>query len=155
MDIYLFSITDDPRVVNKNVPADPQGLHISATPTDVKDILNPSFLVNVTSPTQIKGHYNYAHIPDFERYYFITNLAISPSANIQIDLHVDVLKTYENSIPLIDGIIIRSSKASGEMVDKSLPINEYKKDLYVFPSPVPVVQFKSGVADPDVLLFTT
>lgn len=154
MYIYLFSITDDPRVVHKDIPSDAladETVDINAT--EIKDILNPSFTVDRAS--QISGKYNYAHIPDFERYYFITGLFTSPSGNVRLDMHVDVLKTYEDSIDNLEGMIIRSSKATGDLIDKSLPINEKKKSLHIYPVNQPIAKLKDGDANPDVLLFAT
>ena len=154
MNIFLFSITDDPRVVHKNVPIDAQAdATVDINATEIKDVLNPSFTVDRAS--QISGNYNYAHIPDFGRYYFITGLFTSPSGNIRLDMHVDVLKTYADSIDNLEGMIIRSSKANGDLIDKSLPINEKKKSLHIYTVNTPIAKLKDGGANPDVLLFAT
>lgn len=151
MTLRLYIVLDDPRVVHKTLGG--PVLTITANPTDEKDIIEPTFVVNST--TQISSNYNYLKVEEYGRYYFITDMALDKSKNLIITTHVDVLKTYENNIPNINGMIIRSTKATGEMVDKSLPINENKKELAIYTSNEPVVKLTEGLANPDILLFTT
>lgn len=151
MTLYLYTVLDDPRVVHKTLGGNV--LTINANPTDEKDIIEPTFVVNST--TQISSNYNYLYVYEYRRYYFITDMALDKSKNLIITTHVDVLKTYEDNIPNINGMIIRSSKANGEMVDKSLPINENKKELAIYTSSEPVVKLTEGLANPDILLFAT
>lgn len=151
MTLSLYIVLDDPRVVHKTLGG--SVLTINANPTDEKDIIEPTFVVNST--TQISSNYNYLKVEEYGRYYFITDMALDKSKNLIITTHIDVLKTYENNIPNINGMIIRSTKATGEMVDKSLPINENKKELAIYTSNEPVVKLTEGLANPDILLFTT
>lgn len=153
MTLKFFSITEDPRVVNKSVNLNSPLTTVTANPTDVKEMLEPTFVL--TNGSQISSNYNYIYISEFKRYYFITNMSLDKANNMIIKTHIDVLKTYAESIPNIDGMIIRSTKASGEVVDKSLPINEYEKELHIYSSNTPVVKLTNDVATPDILLFTT
>lgn len=153
MVLKFFSITDDPRVVNKSVDAAHPLTSVTINPTDIKEMLEPTFVI--TNASQISSDYNYMYIPEFKRYYFITNMSLDKANNMIITTHVDVLMTYAESIPNIKGMIIRSTKASGEMIDKSLPINENVKELEVYHSDEPVVNLINGSSDPHILLFTT
>ena len=149
--ITLYRVEDDPRVVNKTLSS--ASLTIDAKCTDAKDILNPEFVINLAA--QVAANYNYMEIPEFHRFYFITDMAYDTAQNLVLSAHVDVLKTYAGSIPNIRGIIARSHNASGEMVDKSLPINENVKELSIVTANKPIVSLANGLEKPDVLLFTT
>lgn len=151
MTLYLYTVLDDPRVVHKTLGG--TVLTINANPTDEKDIIEPTFIVNST--TQISSNYNYLKVHEYGRYYFITDMSLDKAKNLIITTHVDVLKTYEDIIPEINGMIIRSTKATGEMVDKSLPINENIKEISIVTANKPIVSLANGLEKPDVLLFTT
>lgn len=53
--------------------------------------------------------YNYAYIPDFDKYYFINNIDIYPNYIHKIKLETDVLETYKDDILESEGIISRST----------------------------------------------
>lgn len=149
--ITLYRVEDDPRVVNKTLSS--EHLDINATCTDAKDILNPEFVINLAA--QVSANYNYMYIPEFHRYYFITDIAYDTAQNLVLSAHVDVLKSYAGSIPSIKGMITRSSNANGEMTDGTLPINENVKTLHIYSSSRPIVTLNDELADPNVLLFAT
>lgn len=59
-------------------------------------VLNPVIAINKTNPTYYR--YNYMYIPEFARYYFITDF-ISIRDNLwEIHAHVDVLMSWKNWI---------------------------------------------------------
>lgn len=153
MTVQLHCVTEDPRVVHKNVDTEHPLFSITINNTDIKDILNPTIIINKND--EISSNINYAYISDFHRYYFITDISSNGAKNLQLELHVDVLKTYEEDIPNIYGILTRSSKATAEMVDKQLPINEYRKELGIYPITTPVVALNNDLSDPQILLFAT
>lgn len=72
---------------------------------DSLDVLNP--IITVAYNASIMA-YNYVYIPDFGRYYFITDMAIQ-GKTIQISMHVDVLYTYRSSVLGAQCIAERSS----------------------------------------------
>lgn len=64
-------------------------------------VINPSFLIEITNPSQ----YNYCFIPEFNRYYFITDM-VSVRTNIwRIECSVDVLMSYQAQILNLDVIV--------------------------------------------------
>lgn len=58
------------------------------------DILYP--LINLFSPVPL--NYNYAYIPQYERYYFIDNVEYMQNNIYNLHLSVDVLQTYKDEI---------------------------------------------------------
>lgn len=61
-------------------------------------IINPTFLVQANNVTQ----YNYCFIPDFNRYYFITDI-VSIRTNLwRVSCRVDVLMSFKTQILNLD-----------------------------------------------------
>ena len=54
--------------------------------------------------------YNYCHIPEFSRYYYITNISSVRNGLWQINLKVDVLMTYKSNFNNFNMIIKRIEK---------------------------------------------
>lgn len=53
--------------------------------------------------------YNYAYIPDFGRYYFITNITSVRNNLWEVAMRVDVLMTYADEIKANTAVIARNS----------------------------------------------
>lgn len=68
---------------------------------DSSKIIKPSVLIEAES---ISG-YDYAYIPDFDRYYFIKEKTSYRTGLWMIDMEVDVLETYKNDIKNLHCII--------------------------------------------------
>lgn len=63
--------------------------------------------------------FNYAYIPEFNRYYFIDKIELFPNGIYNITLNVDVLESFKNDI-----------KNSYGMISKQTNINNYYNDGY-------------------------
>lgn len=61
-------------------------------------ILNPTIIVDRWNTIESFSDYNYCFIPQFKRYYFITNIVVDTRGFVRIELKVDVLMTYSASI---------------------------------------------------------
>ena len=61
-------------------------------------IINPTILVDRWNTIESFSDYNYCYIPQFSRYYFITNIVVDTRGFVSIELKVDVLMTYSASI---------------------------------------------------------
>lgn len=133
--IRLYNVSDDPRTLNKTL-----GTPIEVTdvrPTDIVDLMNPSFILDYNENYTTKN-YLYAAAP-FDRYYFITDMKIDIGKKIVISCAVDVLQTYATNIGSITADVIRQ---------------ESKKDVYLADSDfnikagfVPIVDIFTGGAD--------
>lgn len=96
-----------------------EGETITGNLNDVCDIVNPSILFH--QGPHITLH-NYAYIPKFKRYYFITNWSWQLGL-WRADLEVDVLASWKDEIGEQTHYITRSSAASnGNVVDNLFPI---------------------------------
>ena len=70
---------------------------------DVSNVVNPVILVE-RDIEQLSGLYNYAYIPEFNRYYFITEMQSYRNNFVLLSLSVDVLYSFKNQI--LDNVAI-------------------------------------------------
>ena len=72
-------------------------------------VVNPRIIVQADNPSK----YNYAYIPEFNRYYFITDMT-SVRTNIwELSMHVDVLMSFKESIKGTQ-IILSDTETTGQ-----------------------------------------
>lgn len=91
MDIELYITGSEPNCLQKQLQ---NNITLSGNLRGESSVINPSFVVELQNPTQ----YNYCFIPEFNRYYYITNI-VSMRTNIwRIDCSVDVLMSYQAQI---------------------------------------------------------
>lgn len=102
MTITLMSNTSPINKINKAVStlATLTGALVNET-----SIIDP--VIEIESQTVPPG--NYAHIPEFSRYYFIRNVESVRDGLWRLTLHVDVLKTYASAILANQAVISRST----------------------------------------------
>lgn len=104
-DIYLTNYNGEKNRINKNVSFT---VKLEGSLRESSDVVNPSILVESTVDA-ICG-FNYAYIPVFKRYYYITNCTAFRDGLSVITMSVDVLFTYKETILNSPAIIVRSSK---------------------------------------------
>lgn len=81
------------------------------------DIINPRIALTHGNPTE----YNYAHIPIFNRYYFVNNWSWSGGRWVAL-LNVDVLASFKTEIGQSRQYVVRSSSQSdGAIIDTLYP----------------------------------
>lgn len=104
MDIIFYKCADDRRVVSKTLSG---AVTKNCTLKNDNSVLSPRIQV-----AQFDGFagYNYAHIPAYERYYYINDIVIDSGGLITMSLSVDVLKTYETQIRATSALIFRQSQ---------------------------------------------
>lgn len=86
---------------------------ISGTLKDATSIMNPVIRIQGSLPTNC----NYLYIPDFSRYYYVTDVTSIHNDIYEITAHVDVLKTYATQIRGCSGIIARQQAAWNMYID--------------------------------------
>ena len=64
---------------------------------DVSNVVNPTVLIEGDVAT-IADYYNYAYIPEFNRYYFIRETQSFRNNLVMLSLSVDVLYSFKNEI---------------------------------------------------------
>ena len=103
MNITLYNVSDDPRVLNKTLGTGSSVTGELVLPTDMQ---NPTFRLS----TNAAGSYNYCYVPDFGRYYFINNRAFDNGGAIIIHCRVDVLQSFKNDISGLTCNVIRQEQ---------------------------------------------
>lgn len=90
MKMYLYHVNDAENVINKTLV---NGLEIDINLKASVDIVNPEIVLN----GDFRG-YNYAHLPDLNRYYFIDRIEQLNLKLVKLNLSCDVLETYKTDI---------------------------------------------------------
>ena len=90
IDFVLYSIDDNDNVINKNLG---MGLNIPIHLKGDFDLVNPTVILNGDF-----RQYNYVHIPDLKRYYFIERFEQLNLKMVQLYLKCDVLESYKSDI---------------------------------------------------------
>lgn len=103
--IHLKNNTEPYNKINKNTDS-MTTLTLSGELTDASTIVDPVILVEYNGA--LTG-FNYAHIPEFGRYYFIKNVESVHNGLWSIEMHTDVLKSFSNAILNSPAIVSRSS----------------------------------------------
>lgn len=106
MNIQLCSNTSEKNKINKTITT---GITLSGSLRNESNVVNPSIIINIDNPTV----YNYAYIPDFNRYYFITNYISLRTGIWQINLKSDVLMSFKDSI-LSSEVLINKTETTGK-----------------------------------------
>lgn len=102
MNIILYVNNSEKNKIGKSLT---QIDSFSGTLRENCDVLNPSITFDVDISQVINA--NYMYIPDFNRYYFVTDIEILNNRLIRISGGVDVLETYKTQILLQTGVIYR------------------------------------------------
>jgi hypothetical protein len=111
MIIELYKTSSEKNKIGKNLT---NKIVLEGNLREQSNVISPSISIQVNNPTL----YNYARIPEFNRYYYITEITSIRTGIWQISLSVDVLETYKAQI--------RGLKA---VVDKQQGTN-YSTELY-------------------------
>ena len=96
-------------------------------------VLTPS--IRIESSDNISG-YNYCHIPEFGRYYYISDITSVRTNCWVINLRCDVLMSYADQIKVLTPIIEREEIGfKSELIESDIPIDVNKKvEKYYFPN---------------------
>ena len=84
---------------------------------DRTTITSPTLILQSTAPV----FYNYAYIPEWKRYYFITNTA-SIRGMWEVDLTVDVLATFKDYILNTEANILYATGSNKDIPDTRIPV---------------------------------
>ena len=81
------------------------------------DVMNPSIRISIAGENYIRTC-NYAYIPAFARYYFLTKPpTVLTTGMWQYDFHVDVLMSYRDRLMRQSGIVSLQEKIGTQYID--------------------------------------
>lgn len=134
MNIVLYVNNSEQNKINKSLsnPATFSGVLKEET-----SIITPVILMEVDNPY----NYNYAFIPEFNRYYFISNITSVNNKMWRISLKVDVLESFKNEI-MASSAILSDTEIVGS--DKYMSGNVWKSKVK---ESTTIINFPNGLLD--------
>lgn len=136
MDIKLYTNLDENIKLDKELLGD---LTLHCSIIENTDVLNPVVKVKLASidPFTIIRVYNYAYIPDLNRYYYITDYKMDVGGITIIYLKVDVLMSYKESILNLSALISRNQYLYNNMLEDTRLFLEYDNNVNEYEAPDP------------------
>lgn len=101
LQIQIGQTQSDPRYLNKNFSSTAT---VSCYVKDSCSLFNPSFVLDY------KASYvscNYVYVPDWDRYYFITNATFDQGGKYILNCQVDVLMSFNSDIKALSPTVVR------------------------------------------------
>lgn len=127
--IYFHKYSGDNRVLDKwtyTVSSPNKTFDIY----DLTSMLAPQIVIDYD--TNVFG-YNYCYVDLFERYFYITDIAVEAGRRMILTLNVDVLNTYKNAIKGADVTVIRSESIGHPtyVPDDQFPVYPALSDVFI------------------------
>lgn len=104
MTLTLYTNNSEKIAVSKNLS---QLANFSGTQRAGTSIIDPVISIAGAIPTTA----NYAYIPEFGRYYFITDITSEYNGLYSVAMHVDVLQTYADQIRAQRAVVARQENS--------------------------------------------
>lgn len=108
MEITLYTNESEKNKLEKTLD---HPILLEGTLRDESSIINPIILIS-SEKEDIPYMYNYAYVPAFGRYYFITDIESVRTGIWRVSMHVDVLMSYKEQIKNLN-VIINNSEETG------------------------------------------
>lgn len=102
MEIQLFNNKSDNRCIRKELI---NGLSVTGSLRESCNVIEP--VINFECESLMK--YNYAYIPDFRRYYFITKFTNVANNVWEVEFKVDPLMSFKGDILALDVVVDKQS----------------------------------------------
>ena len=116
MNIFFYTSSAEPNSFPKVLGS---AIRYQGELRDECDILNPVLTIEGLNPDTT---FNYCYIPDFKRYYFITESSVVRTGLMEFMLHVDVLKSWSTNILDQEAYIARNEYDYDMMLIDEIPI---------------------------------
>ena len=120
MKLYLYNIQDSNNVINKTLK---NAYELDIILKRDVNIINPELILSTLDNIDY-SNYNYAHIPELKRYYFIDQVINLNSKLWQLNLECDVLESFKNDILNSNAVFNRGIK-SGDYIESKVDLSSY------------------------------
>lgn len=130
MNIVLYSNASEINAVDKNLT---ELTTLTGTLREQSSIIDP--IITISDIDEYIGSMNYAYIPEFNRYYFITNIESVRNNLWKVSFHVDVLFTYRDAIRANYAIIERNENEYDLKLNDGLFRTQQNPRIAQFPFP--------------------
>lgn len=132
MTVFLYSNRSPRNFIHKDLPI--QGPTLNGVLRKGTSVTDP--VIEIESTVDIPDKlYNYAYIPKFERYYYITNIRLEHEKLWSISMHVDVLMSHWEGIKDSLALASRSSSQYQMALDDPKLVFEQEPDHLAFNFP--------------------
>lgn len=84
---------------------------------DGTNIVDPIISIETSVSNDIIGSINYAYIPEFKRFYFITNITSECNGIWSLEMHCDVLMSYKDGIKAQNAVVSRQENIRNMYLD--------------------------------------
>lgn len=133
MDVLFYYNTSDDRVIKKNLT--PSGGYLAqGVPRDIVSVMKP--IIRFESDAIMR--FNYAYIPELQRYYSIVDRTAYRDGVWDISFEVDVLMSFKRDILNLNVIVDKQSMLSNgdEYIDDGSLVTENVmfQSVYNFPN---------------------
>lgn len=143
MDVIFYYNASDARVINKTLIG---GSTFTGTPREDIDIMSP--IIRFENPGILR--YNYAYIPELQRYYVIDSITSFRDGIWDVSMAVDVLMSFRGDIMALSVIVDKQTMS--ENGDEYIDDGSLVTDNVMFTR---LHQFESGFNDcPEYILIT-
>ena len=109
--VTLYTMTSEPNRIGKTLSS---GLQCLGSLRDASSIIDPVILLEAED---VSG-YNYAYIPAFGRYYFLTDMVSQRTGLWEVSMHSDPLESFKDALMSVP-VILSGSEDTGK--DRYLP----------------------------------
>lgn len=143
MQAILYTTNNDKKVISKELTKVKQvEIHL----LDDTELKTPYIEIANVDITTLKN-VNYIYLPDFGRYYYITDITLLTGGNVAISTSIDVLMSHKDSILNIKGTVKRAENLkNGYIVD-----DNYKSLAY---SNIVTKKFPNAMTNDSFILMT-
>lgn len=142
MDINLYVNNSEKNKIGKNLT---NAFSLSGSLRDATNIINPVILIELNDI----GNYNYCYIPNFNRYYFITDITVIRTGLFAISLMVDVLESFKTDIKNLSVILLNTQNVG---TNNYLPSPVFRNNVK---SKTDIINFPSGLNDSGEFILIT
>ena len=130
MDIILGTIADEKNKLNKTFN---NQISYSGTLREETSVINPSIMIEALNLSE----YNYMYIPEFKRYYFISDIVSIRNGIWRVSGKVDALMSFRSGINQCK-VVLENTEITGEesylLGDVWKSTVKTKTDIINFPS---------------------
>lgn len=142
MNIILYVNNSEKNKIGKNLTND---FSLSGTLRDATNIINPVILLELNEI----GNYNYCYIPNFNRYYFITDITVIRTGLFAISLMVDVLESFKTNIKNLSVILLNTQNVG---TNNYLSSQVFRNNVK---SKTDIINFPNGLNDSGEFILIT
>lgn len=106
MQITMYKNYSDNNVISKTLG---QPVTITGSLRNESNVINPTIRIEIDNPALS----NYAYIPEFGRYYYITDMRSIRTNLWELSMHVDVLMSFADAIRALP-VIVSNAEVDSE-----------------------------------------